>query len=161
MTDINKLLSPLFLKEKEIKKLMELLFLSYRDFRTKPDEILEKINFNRNHHRVIYFVGKNNKITIKELLKILQITKQSFSRIINQLVEKNYITMTIGFDKRTKNLKLTKKGIELEKKISDIQITRLKKILQNANENELNGFKKILFLLIGAEGRKIYNKLNN
>ena len=161
MTDLNKLLSPLFLKEKEIKKLMELLFLSYRDFRTKPDKILEKINFNKHHYRIIYFIGKNNKITIKELLKILQITKQSFSRIINQLVEKNYITMTSGFDKRTRNLALTQKGIALEKKISDIQITKIKKILQNANENELNGFKKILFLLIGTEGRKIYNKLND
>ena len=70
MADLNKLITPLFLSEKEIRKLMELLFFSYRDFTSGPDKILEKIKFGRAHHRVIYFVGKRNNITIKELLSI-------------------------------------------------------------------------------------------
>ena len=80
MTDLNKLLTPLYLNEFEIRKAIELIFFSYRDFTAGPDKILEKINFGRAHHRVIYFVGKQKKITIKELLSILQITKQSLSR---------------------------------------------------------------------------------
>ena len=64
MTDLNKLLSPLFLSNKEIKKVIELLFFSYRDFTAGPDKILEKIKFGRAHHRTIYFVGKKNNITI-------------------------------------------------------------------------------------------------
>jgi len=155
MTDLNKLLSPIFLEEKEIRKLMELLFFSYRDFTAGPDEILEKIQFGRAHHRIIYFVGKHNEITIKELLKILKITKQSLSRVLNQLVKRKYINMTVGSDKRTKNLTLTKVGIELEKKLSNIQITKIRNILQNANENDINGFKKILFAMIDSEEKKI------
>ena len=85
------------------------MFFSYRDFTSGPDKILEKINFGRAHHRVIYFVGKKEKITIKELLSILQITKQSLSRVLNQLVEEKYIILSKGEDKRTKNLSLTKK----------------------------------------------------
>ena len=161
MTDLNKLLSPIFLEEKEIKKLMELLFFSYRDFTAGPDAILEKIQFGRAHHRIIYFVGKHNKITIKELLKILKITKQSLSRVLNQLVKQKYINMAVGNDKRTKNLTLTEKGIELEKKLSDIQIIKLRSILQNADSNDINGFKKILFSMIDSEDKKIFNKLNN
>ena len=155
MTDLNKLLSPIFLEEKEIRKLMELLFFSYRDFTAGPDEILEKIQFGRAHHRIIYFVGKHNEITIKELLKILKITKQSLSRVLNQLVKRKYINMTVGSDKRTKNLTLTKVGIELEKKLSNIQITKIRNILQNANENDINGFKKILFAMIDSEEKII------
>ena len=155
MTDLNKLLSPIFLEEKEIRKLMELLFFSYRDFTAGPDEILEKIQFGRAHHRIIYFVGKHNEITIKELLNILKITKQSLSRVLNQLVKRKYINMTVGSDKRTKNLTLTKVGIELEKKLSNIQITKIRNILQNANENDINGFKKILFAMIDSEEKKI------
>ena len=64
MTDPNKLFSPKFLEEKEIRKLMELLFFSYRDFTAGPDEILEKIQFARAHHRIIYFVKNHNKITL-------------------------------------------------------------------------------------------------
>ena len=154
MTDLNKLLSPIFLEEKEIRKLMELLFFSYRDFTAGPDEILEKIQFGRAHHRIIYFVGKHNEITIKELLKILKITKQSLSRVLNQLVKRKYINMTVGSDKRTKNLILTQTGIELEKKLSNIQITKIRNILQNANENDINGFKKILFAMIDSEEKK-------
>ena len=161
MTDLNNLFSPLFLDEKEIKKLMELLFFSYRDFTIGPDKILEKIQFGRAHHRIIYFVGKQKKITIKDLLKILKITKQSLSRVLNQLVEKNYILVTTGNDRRTKNLSLTYKGCELEKELSRIQIEKIKKILKNADENEINGFKKILYAMIDPEGKKIFNSLNN
>ena len=58
MTDLNNLQSPFYLKDKEIRKIIELIFFSYRDFTEGPDKILEKLNFGRAHHRVIYFVGK-------------------------------------------------------------------------------------------------------
>ena len=109
MTDLNKLLSPLFLSDKEIRKIIELMFFSYRDFTSGPDEVLEKMNFGRAHHRIIYFVGKKEKTTIRELLSILQITKQSLSRVLNQLVKEKYIILSTGEDKRTKTLSLTKK----------------------------------------------------
>ena len=160
MTDLNKLFNSLFLAEREIRKLMELLYFSYRDFTTGPDEILREIHFGRAHHRIIYFVGKKKKITIKELLNILSITKQSLSRVLNELVQQKYINMTVGNDKRTKNLSLTPKGIELEKKLSSIQISNIRNVLQNADENDINGFKKILFAMINSKGKEIFNKLN-
>ena len=43
MTDLNKLLTPLFLSENEIRKIIELIFFSYREFTLGPDEILNKI----------------------------------------------------------------------------------------------------------------------
>ncbi len=45
MADLNNLLSPLFLNDREIRKVIELMFFSYRDFTAGPDKILEKINF--------------------------------------------------------------------------------------------------------------------
>ena len=65
MTDLNKLLTPLFLSEKEIRKIIELMFFAYRDFTSEPDALLENINFGRAHHRVIYFVGKKKKLQLK------------------------------------------------------------------------------------------------
>ena len=161
MADLNKLLTPLFLNEKEIKKIIELMFFSYREFTSGPDKILEKINFGRAHHRVIYFVGKRENLTIKELLSILQITKQSLSRVLNQLVKDNYIKVSSGIDKRTKSLSLTEKGINLEKKLSNIQIEKIKSIIKNAEENDVNGFKKILYSMIEKESKKKFNEINN
>ncbi len=160
MADLNKLLTPLFLNEKEIRKIIELMFFSYRDFTSGPDKVLEKINFGRAHHRVIYFVGKRNNLTIKELLNILQITKQSLSRVLNQLVKEKYIILSTGDDKRTKKLVLSKKGQELEKKLSDIQITKIYNLIKNFDEEDINGFKKILYQMIEDKNQKIFNKIN-
>ena len=160
MTDLNKLLTPLFLSEKEIRKIIELIFFSYREFTLGPDEILNKINYGRAHHRVIYFVGKQKNITIKDLLGILKITKQSLSRVLNQLVKEKYILVSIGEDKRTKKLCLTQKGLDLEAKLSKIQIDKIKSIINDANEPDINGFKKILYSMIDEKSKKIFNKLN-
>ena len=160
MADLNKLLTPLFLSEKEIRKIIELVFFAYRDFTSKPDELLEKINFGRAHHRVIYFVGKKEQITIKDLLSILQITKQSLSRVLNQLVKEKYILLSTGEDKRTKKLSLTKKGNELENKLSAIQIKKIRNILKNANVNDINGFKIILYEMLDEKNKIKFDKLN-
>ena len=161
MTDLNKLLTPLFLNETEIRKAIELIFFSYRDFTAGPDKILEKINFGRAHHRVIYFVGKQKKITIKELLSILQITKQSLSRVLNQLVKEKFILVSTGIDKRTKNLSLTKKGGDLEKELSTIQINKIRNVLKQFSEKDINGFKKILYTMIEIKNKKKFDEINN
>ena len=161
MTDLNKLLTPLYLNETEIRKAVELIFFSYRDFTAGPDKILEKINFGRAHHRVIYFVGKQKKITIKELLSILQITKQSLSRVLNQLVKEKFILVSTGIDKRTKNLSLTKKGGDLEKELSTIQINKIRNVLKQFNEKDINGFKKILYAMIEEKNKKKFDEINN
>ena len=160
MTDLNKLLTPLFLNESEIRKIIELIFFSYRDFTEGPDKILEQINFGRAHHRVIYFVGKQNNLTIKELLSILKITKQSLSRVLNQLVSEKYIILSVGEDKRTKRLILSKKGQQLEKKLSEIQIRRIRNVLLNFNEIDINGFKKILYEMVNNKNKEKFNEIN-
>ena len=161
MTDLNKLLTPLYLNEIEIRKAIELIFFSYRDFTAGPDKILEKINFGRAHHRVVYFVGKQKKITIKELLSILQITKQSLSRVLNQLVKEKFILVSTGIDKRTKNLSLTKKGEDLEKELSTIQINKIRNVLKQFSEKDINGFKKILYAMIEEKNKKKFDEINN
>ena len=160
MTDLNKLFSPLFLTDKEIRKTIELIFFSYREFTSGPDKILDKINFGRAHHRVIYFVGKKNNITIRNLLEILQITKQSLSRVLNQLVKEGYIILSTGKDKRTKNLSLTTKGIGLEQELSEIQINKIKEVIKSAEEKDINGFKKILYAMIDEKNQLQFNELN-
>ena len=160
MTDLNNLISPFFLNEKEIRKIIELVFFSYRDFTAGPDQILEKLNFGRAHHRVIYFVGKKDKITIKELLGVLKITKQSLSRVLNQLVKEGYIVVSTGIDKRTKNLSLTSNGLSLENNLSTIQIQKIKKVINNFNKEDIDGFKKILYEMIEADNKKTFQHLN-
>ena len=160
MADLNNLISPFFLNDKEIRKIIELIFFSYRDFTAGPDQVLEKLNFGRAHHRVIYFVGKKDKITIKELLGVLKITKQSLSRVLNQLVKENFIVVSTGLDKRTKNLSLTSKGLSLENELSTIQTQKIKKVINNFNQGDIDGFKKILYEMLEIDNKKTFQHLN-
>ncbi len=161
MADLNNLLSPFFLNDKEIRKVIELLFFSYRDFTSGPDKILEKLNFGRAHHRVIYFVGKKNHITIKELLGVLQITKQSLSRVLNQLVSEKFILVSTGIDKRTKKLSLTEKGKKLENELSTIQIKKIREVINRFNLENINGFKEILYEMIEDNNKKTFQEIND
>ena len=106
------------------------------------------------------FVGKRDKITIKELLGVLKITKQSLSRVLNQLVKEGYIVVSIGLDKRTKNLSLTSSGLSLENELSTIQIQKIKKVINNFNQEDIDGFKKILYEMIEIDNKKTFQHLN-
>ena len=160
MADLNNFITPFFLNDKEIRKVIELIFFSYRDFTAGPDQILEKLSFGRAHHRVIYFVGKKDKITIKELLGVLKITKQSLSRVLNQLVKEGFIVVSTGLDKRTKNLSLTSSGLSLENKLSTIQIQKIKRVINNFNQDDIDSFKKILYEMIELDNKKNFQHLN-
>ena len=94
-------------------------------------------------------------------MSILKITKQSLSRVLNQLVKEKYIILSVGDDKRTKKLILSKKGQELEKNLSEIQIKKIRKILLNFNEIDINGFKKILYEMVDDSNKKKFNEINS
>ena len=96
MTDIKSGINPLFLRDEELRQGMELVFYAYRDFTAEPDAILADYGFGRAHHRVIYFVGRNPNITVSALLEILQITKQSLSRVLSQLVREEFVIQRPG-----------------------------------------------------------------
>src|SRR5271154_2104602 len=112
----------LFLREEDLRQGIELLFYAYRDFTAEPDAMLGRYSFGRAHHRVIYFVGRHPNMSVSDLLDILQITKQSLSRVLGQLVRQGFIVQRTGrSDRRQRLLELTSKGVELERQLSENQ----------------------------------------
>ena len=118
MTNLNNIFSPLFLKNKELKVAFELLFFTIKDFDKNISFLLKKFNYNKTHFAVIFLASNNYYLTIKDLLAILDIKKQSLSKIINKLKNDGVIVLKKSKkDKRKKNIYLTKKGIKIEKKL--------------------------------------------
>ena len=83
------------------------------------------------------------------------------------IISKNlwkYITenkrLSEGLDKRTKNLSLTSIGLNLENKLSTIQIQKIKKVINNFNQKDIDGFKKILYEMIEIDNKKTFQHLN-
>ena len=133
---------------------MELLYFAYRDFISWPDDQLNEIGFGRAHHRVLHFVERNPGLKVAELLKLLNITKQSLSRVLSILVEKGYIRQDIGQqDRRQRLLYLTPLGQELLHKITEHQKEHMLKAFEQAGNTSVEGFWKVLSALIAEEDR--------
>lgn len=154
MTDVKAAVNPLFLREEELRQGIELLFFAYRDFTAEPDALLAKLDFGRAHHRVIYFVGRHPGITVSELLAILQITKQSLSRVLGQLVREGFITQRPGDrDRRQRLLELTPAGIELERQLTEKQRIRIAAAYRDAGAEAVEGFRKVMLGMIDEADR--------
>ena len=156
MTNLNNIFSPLFLKNKELKVAFELLFFTIKDFDKNISFLLKKFNYNKTHFAVIFLASNNYYLTIKDLLTILDIKKQSLSKIINKLKNDEIIILKKSKkDKRNKNIYLTKKGLKIEKKITNKQINNIANAYKNAGKDSINGFKKILLNLLSKTSKTI------
>ncbi|WP_120498826.1 MarR family winged helix-turn-helix transcriptional regulator [Kiloniella sp. EL199] len=159
MTDIKSGPNPLFLRTDEIMQAIELLFFAYRDFTGEPDELLAEYGFGRAHHRVIHFVGRHPGMTVSELLSILQITKQSLSRVLSQLVSEGFIKQTPGvIDRRQRLLKLTEKGLELDEKLFNVQRQRIVKAYKESGVEAVAGFRSVLMNMMEESDRTRFSK---
>jgi len=133
---------------------MELLFFAYRDFTGDADTLLTEYGFGRAHHRVIYFVGAHPGITVSELLQILKITKQSLSRVLGQLIDEGFISQrSDAADRRRRQMRLTPRGQELERRLTERQSRRLLGAYREVGEEAVDGFRRVLKAIINEEDR--------
>lgn len=111
-------------------EIIELLFFAYRDFVGEADHMLEASGFGRAHHRVVYFVTRRPGLRVTDLLDILQITKQSLSRVLKQLIDTGYVEQRAGpVDRRERLLYATDKGRALAVALSRPQDARIRRAL--------------------------------
>ncbi len=145
MTDLKTPHHPLFLREEELRYSIELMFFAYRDFTAEADAMLESRDLGRAHHRVIYFVGREPGINVSDLLAILNITKQSLSRVLSRLIRDDYIRQDQGkTDKRQRLLSLTDKGKALEHDVTMIQRRRFANAFKSVSTKDVTGFISVM-----------------
>lgn len=145
MADLKTPHHPLFLREEELRYSIELMFFAYRDFTAEADTMLANCGLGRAHHRVIYFVGRNPGINVSDLLAILNITKQSLSRVLSHLITDDYIHQEQGTtDKRQRLLSLTDKGKTLEHDVTMIQRRRFAQAFKSVSTNDVTGFISVM-----------------
>ncbi|WP_271894944.1 MarR family winged helix-turn-helix transcriptional regulator [Candidatus Phyllobacterium onerii] len=117
--------------------IIELFFFAYRDFTADPDMILEKLEFGRAHHRVLYFINRKPGMTVAELLDVLQITKQSLARVLKQLIDTDHVVQITGpRDRRQRELYPTPKGRELALELAAPQSRRITSALEQIGDSD-------------------------
>lgn len=150
------------LATEQLHEFAELLFFAYRDFTGDPDAILADFGFGRAHHRVLHFVNRNSGLRVADLLDILNITKQSLSRVLKQLIDQGYITQKAGAaDRRERLLYPTESGKALAQRLAAPQMVRLRAALQAAGPEGETAVRRFLESMINAEDRPKVSAITN
>lgn len=154
MTDLKTGVNPLRLSEEDLRQGIELLFYGYRDFTGEADQQLGELGLGRAHHRAIYFIGRNPGLTVSQLLRVLKITKQSLSRVLQEVIAKGYVAQKPGqTDRRQRRLKLTEEGEALERTLTEAQRRRIARAYKMAGPEAVAGFRRVLLGLIDEADR--------
>lgn len=146
--------SPLFLREPEIRRGVELLYFGNSHLTRSIDRGLAAQGLGRAHHRALYFVARQPDMTVSQLLGLLAITKQSLGRVLNELTDRKLIDVRPGErDRRQRLLRLTTDGAALENELFEALRERLSAAYASAGQAAVGGFWAVLEGLIPAEER--------
>tara|TARA_B100000575_G_C22769594_1_gene457202 strand:+ start:22 stop:459 length:438 start_codon:yes stop_codon:yes gene_type:complete len=141
----------LYLKDDQLKDLIEKIFISYRETFSDSKEILEKYSIGLAHHKVIHLLSMYKGITISGLLKKLKITKQSLNRVLQDLIKLEIVVFEKDDqDTRVKHVFLNKKGEKIFNEIFETQKKRIYKALLDSNSEEVINFDNVLKKIING-----------
>lgn len=152
--------SPLFLREPEIRRGIELLYFGYINMTRAADARLAAENLGRAHHRALYFIARKPDVTVSALLALLAITKQSLGRVLNELTERGLVETRPGTqDRRQRLLRLTEKGAALETEVFELLREKVSSAYSSAGPGAVAGFWAVLEGLIPEEERQRIGEL--
>lgn len=141
--------SPLFLRETEIRRGMELLYFGYSHLYRNTDRLLADKGLGRAHHRALYFIARQPGLTVGALLALLGITKQSLGRVLGELSSRGLVEARAGDeDRRQRLLRLTPEGATLEGELFDLLRERLSAAYAAAGQDAVTGFWRVLEQLV-------------
>lgn len=154
--------SPLFLREPELRRGLELLYFGYSHLTRSIDRDLGLEGLGRAHHRALYFISRKPDLTVSELLSLLAITKQSLGRVLNELAERGLVdTRTGERDRRQRLLRLTRAGAKLEHELFEQARQRIAYAYARAGQHAVSGFWAVLEGLVPEADRAIIGGLGS
>ena len=141
----------LYLKDEQLKDLIEKLFVGYREIFSDSKNILDKYSIGLAHNKVIHLLSMYEGISISELLKKLKVTKQSLNRVLKDLIKLELIEFKKDDrDTRVKHIFLNDKGKKIFHEIFQMQKKRIYNALLNSKSEEVLNFDTVLKKIING-----------
>ena len=139
----------LYLKDDQLKNLIEKLFIGYREVFSASKKILDKYSIGLAHNKVIHLLSLYEGISISELLKRLKVTKQSLNRVLKDLIKLEIIEFRKDQqDTRVKHVFLNDKGKRIFYEIFQTQKKRIYNALLKSKSEEVVNFDSVLSRII-------------
>ena len=139
----------LYLKDTQLKQLIEKLFTSYRESFSDAKKTLDKYSIGIAHHKVLHLLSMYKGITISDLLKKLKVSKQSLNRVLKDLIKLDVVFFEKDqHDTRVKHIFLNEKGEKIFDEIFLIQKKRIYNALLNSSSDQVLNFDNVLKKII-------------
>jgi DNA-binding MarR family transcriptional regulator len=133
------------IKQEELLESIEQFFFAYRSFTAGPDRVLQERRLGRVHHRILYFVGRNPKLSVNALLSLLGVSKQALNGPLRSLVEQGLVVnQQHPEDLRIKQLSLSASGNKLERQLTRIQMQQLESVFSMAGRKAMKDWQSIM-----------------
>jgi len=147
--------NPLFLRDEELTRGLELLDVAHRALFAEPDQRLAALGLSRNHQRVLHHVNRRPGITMARLLEVLQLSKQTVSRLLKDLAARDLIVrQPDARDRRRQRLELTERGRDLDRQLGGRLSRRLADAYRAAGAEAVAGYHAVLLGLVDEPARK-------
>ncbi|MEG3166502.1 MarR family transcriptional regulator [Sphingomonas sp. PB2P19] len=144
-----------YLREDGIRGGMDLLMFAHRSHLTHADDSLAKKGLGRAHHRILYFVARKPGATISQLNDTLGVTKQSFSRVIRELIGANLVALRVGDrDRRQRLVFLTEDGGRLEAELFAEMRQNMERAYTASGEQAVQGYWTMMQNLMSPDIRQ-------
>jgi DNA-binding MarR family transcriptional regulator len=141
----------LYLKDEQLKHLIEKLFVGYRETFSDSKKILNKYQIGLAHQKVIHLISMYEGISISELMRKLKVSKQSLNRVLKDLIKIEMIFYNKDEnDTRIKHVFLNAKGKKIFNEIFEVQKKRIYNALLNSSSQEVINFDEVLKRIING-----------
>ena len=141
----------LYLKDDQLKDLIEKLFVGYRETFSDSKKVLNKYSIGLAHQKVIHLLSMYEGISISELLKKLKVTKQSLNRVLKDLINLEVVIFKKNEqDTRVKHIFLNQKGKKISDEIFVLQKKRIYNALLDSSSEEVINFDNVLKKIING-----------
>ncbi len=136
---------------RDLDEALELLHFGFRAIVAGPDRELSRRGLGRVHHRVLYFIRRNDGLAVGELVRILGVTKQALHRPLAELVAKRLVVREADVkNRRFVRLRLSKPGAALERKLSGAQRRHFERVFARVGDRSERGWCEVMRALSGV-----------
>jgi len=148
--------SPLFLREEEIRRGIELLHFGHAALMAGMEAALAAHGLGKAHQRALYFIARRPELSVSALIGLLGITKQSLGRVLDELTERGLIETRAGTrDKRQRLLRLTPAGETTEAALFETMRERMAAAYSAAGQGSVTGFWRVLENMLEPEAQRM------
>ena len=147
--------NPLFLRDDELERGLDLLEAAHRALLAGPDRRLAELGLSRNHRRLLHVIAREPGITMVRLQEVVQLTKQSLSRLLKELEGHGLIERRADRrDRRQRPIHLTARGQELDEQLNLRLRRRIAAAYRSAGAQAVAGYHEVLLGLVDERMRR-------